>query len=55
MTPMYVDQSREALDPEKTLYDEIAEGSDEVRGGGSRVEGGAVVRLGLYDGIAGGL
>lgn len=31
VTPMYVDQSRDALDPEKTLYDEIAEGSDEVR------------------------
>lgn len=37
VAPMYVDQSREALDSEKTLYDEVAEGSDEVDLNGRKV------------------
>ncbi len=30
VVPMYVDQSRDALNPDKTVYDEIAEGREEV-------------------------
>ena len=35
VVPMYVDQSRDALDMDKSVYEVIAEGSDEVRRGGS--------------------
>ncbi len=31
VVPMYVDQSRDSLNVDKTVYEEIAEGSDEVR------------------------
>mmetsp|Transcript_38442 Transcript_38442/g.114036 ORF Transcript_38442/g.114036 Transcript_38442/m.114036 type:complete len:670 (-) Transcript_38442:645-2654(-) len=37
VVPMYVDQSREALDPNKTLFEEIADGSDEVDLNGRKV------------------
>ncbi len=30
VAPLFVDQSRESLDPEKTVYEEITEGSEEV-------------------------
>jgi len=35
VVPMYVDQSRELLNAERTVYDEIAEGAEEVCGLGS--------------------
>ncbi|KAF5834105.1 P-loop containing nucleoside triphosphate hydrolase protein [Dunaliella salina] len=37
VVPMYVDQSRDALDPNRTVYEEIAEGSDEVDLNGRKV------------------
>jgi len=37
VVPMYVDQSRDALDPNRTVYDEIAEGNDEVDLNGRKV------------------
>ncbi len=37
VVPMYVDQSRDALDPERTVYQEIAGGAEEVRGCGLAV------------------
>jgi ATP-binding cassette ChvD family protein len=39
----YVDQSRDALDPEKTVYEEITDGHDEVEIGGRVVNGRAYV------------
>ncbi len=37
VVPMYVDQSREALDPERSVYEEICGGADEVDLSGRRV------------------
>jgi ATP-binding cassette ChvD family protein len=39
----YVDQSRDALDPEKTVYEEITDGHDELEIGGRSVNGRAYV------------
>ncbi len=39
----YVDQSRDALDPEKTLYEEITEGYDVLDVGGREINGRAYV------------
>ncbi|KAG1680356.1 hypothetical protein FOA52_015446 [Chlamydomonas sp. UWO 241] len=37
VVPMYVDQSRDALNPDRTLYDEIADGAEEVDLNGRKV------------------
>ncbi len=37
VVPMYVDQSRELLNADKTVYDEIAEGAEEVDLNGRKV------------------
>lgn len=34
---MYVDQSRDALDPEKTVYEEICSGAEEIDLNGRKV------------------
>ena len=39
----YVDQSRDVLDPEKTVYEEITDGHDELEIGGRHVNGRAYV------------
>jgi ATP-binding cassette ChvD family protein len=39
----YVDQSRDALDPDKTVYEEITDGHDELEIGGRSVNGRAYV------------
>lgn len=37
VVPMYVDQSRDALDPEKMVYQEISDGAEEVDLNGRKV------------------
>ncbi len=39
----HVDQTREALDPNKTVYEEIADGRDEIEVGGRKIKGRAYV------------
>src|SRR5205085_2066107 len=46
----YVDQSRDALDPDKTVYEEITDGLDEVKVGNRVMHGRAYVASFMFKG-----